>query len=251
MDENTSVPISYANIWKQKKIIAATDSMGYFQSIPNYNDYLITAIGYKDKQVLDLPNTIFLEPKIIELETVMISNPKFLKIKEYGKAAKGKTVGVNFDAEVSQLIKFIPNKTTDEEQQFIKSISFYTNATSKNRKINIVFYSVGKDGKPNEIVNNENLILHLKIGTTLNTVDLRSFKLNFPPEGLFVGIQHLLIEDNKNYAQENGYDANVFCFEPFLYVTENPKIKDSWNLIGGVWKTNERFSLNLKIEISD
>jgi hypothetical protein len=252
VDAQTSEPISYANVWKENKVFTTTDSLGYFiNNQKNNPNYKITAIGYNDKYINSINSNISLEPKNIILEEVKIYKPKFLHIEKYGNAKKDRFVGVNFDATTPEFIKFIPNISKKEETVFINSISFYTNTTSKNRKINIIFYSVGQDDKPDKNISTENIICNFKKGKTLNKIDLKKLKVTLPKEGIFIGIQHLLIEDNKYYPTINNPSGKSFCYEPFLSATENPKKYDSWNMIDGLWKINKGFSLNLEIEISD
>lgn len=252
LDAKTTEPISYANIWIDNKIYTTVDSLGYFNSDnKNYQLYKISAIGYDDKLVNTLDNNILLEPKIITLKEIIIYNPNFLNVKKIGKATKkGNTIGVNFDAEIHQFIKYIPNNSKNEKLLFINSVSFYTNTTSKNRKINIIIYSVSENGEPNEIINEENIICNLKKGNTLNKIDLKKLKINLPKEGVFIGVQHLLIEDNKYYPSKNNNNKS-FCYEPFLYITEYPENYDSWFMEKDTWVKSKYYSLNLEVEISD
>lgn len=252
LDEQTSSPVSYANVWKENKIFTATDSLGYFISNQNNNvNYKITAIGYNEKYINSTDSIILIAPKENLLEEVKIYKPKYLHITKYGYVKKATFIGVNFDATTPEFIKFIPNESIKSELTFINFISFYTNTTSKKRKINIIFYSVGKDGKPYKNINDENIICNLKKGKNINKIDLKKMKITFPKEGIFIGIQHLLIEENKYYPTTNNPNGKSFCYEPFLSATQNPIKYDSWNMINGLWEINKWFSLNLEVEISD
>lgn len=252
LNAQTSEPVSYANVWKENKIFTATDSLGYFISNQKNNvNYKITAIGYNEKYINSTDSIILIVPKENLLQEVKIYNPKYLHTEKYGNAKKATFVGVNFDATTPEFIKFIPNESKKNEMKFINFISFYTNTSSKKRKINIIFYSVGQDGKPNKNINDENVICILKKGKTLNKIDLKKMKIILPKEGIFIGIQHLLIEDNRYYSTINNPNEKSFCYEPFLSSTENPIKYDSWNMQNGLWEINKWFSLNLEVEISD
>ena len=252
LNKLTSEPISYANVWIENKIFTTTDSLGYFKNIKSSNlKYKISAIGYNNEFSEPNDSIIFLMPKDIILDEVKIINQKFLNKVKYGKAKKDIFIGVNFDVTASEFIKFIPNTLETTTTLFINSISFYTNSTSNNRKINIVLYSIGKNGSPDEIINDENIIHNLKKGKTINYVNLKKLKIILPKKGLYVGIQHLLIEDNKYYPTINNPNHKSFCYEPFLSVSEIKDNFDSWDLFNGEWKINEKFSLNIEVEISD
>lgn len=248
-------PVSYASVWKENKIYTTADSLGYFYINKESNqNYKITAIGFNDKYITDFSNVIndiLLESKTILLEDVKIVNPSFQHIEKFGKAKKGTFVGVNFDVTTSEFVKFFPYPYIKNKTEFIKSVSFYTNTTSNKRKVNIVIYNVDSDGNPGQVINNENIICNLKKGKTLNEIDLSKLKIIVPQEGFFVGIQHLIIEDNKYYPAVNNPTGKSFCYEPFFSVTENPKVFDSWDFTNGVWKKNNLFSLNIEVQISD
>lgn len=56
---------------------------------------------------------------------------------------------------------------------------------------------------------------------------------------------------NITHLQQQKKGLNNYFYEPFLFVTEAPEIKDSWNMIKGIWYNNKKYSLNLEVEISN
>ena len=69
-------------------------------------------------------------------------------------------------------------------------------------------YSVGENGEPKEILIAENKIVRLKKGTHVVKVDVGNLNTEFPKEVIFVVMQHLLLEQNKNYAKR--FNPNTF-----------------------------------------
>jgi hypothetical protein len=202
LDQN-NVPVPYADILVEKSIVTTSDSLGYFISgqIGPEQQYIITALGFEESLISGDVTQVVLTPKANALDEVVVFKPKYSHTEKYGKATKrGRAVAVNFDAGNSQFLKYVPNKSTIADPLFIKAISFYTKASSKNRKISIVFLSIGRDGKPSQIINDQNFIYRLKEGTHLNNINVSRLQIQLPAEGLFIGIQHLLIDDNKYYA---------------------------------------------------
>jgi hypothetical protein len=90
----------------------------------------------------------------------------------------------------------------------------------------LLFYSVGENGQPKEIINTENILVKLKKGTHVAEVDVSNLTIEFPKEGVFVVIQHLLLEQNKVYAKP--YYPNAFFYEPSIAIDFTKGYKDTW-----------------------
>ena len=103
--------------------------------------------------------------------------------------------------ETSQIGKFFVNNSS--EKLFLDRFRFKTNCSSKNRIVNILIYSVGDNGEPNEIINTENIVCKLKKGYNTNEVDLRDLKIEFPVEVVFIVVNYLFLEQNKVYGEKN------------------------------------------------
>ena len=174
--KNTNQPIPYANIWESNKIFTSSDSLGSFFIGEKYlnSKFKVSAVGYKtmDSIIINDRNTIYLEEDIIELKEISVSkriNSKNFKI---GKVKNG-DIGIvaEMNRETSQIGKFFVNNSS--EKLFLDRFRFKTNCSSKNQIVNILIYSVGDNGEPNEIINTENIVCKLKKGYNTNEVDLR------------------------------------------------------------------------------
>ncbi|MEC4004027.1 hypothetical protein OX283_005125 [Flavobacterium sp. SUN052] len=249
-DSQTKLPISYANIWKEKMLYISTDSLGEFvvKDKDLKDNFKITAIGYNDTIIQLNENNIYIKSSKILLDEVRIIKRKNEKAVKIGKAKRGDTVyGVQYDAKNGKCAKYFLNQ--NDGITFLNKIKFVALTSDKNRIVNLVFYSVGINGEPKEILNTENKIIQFKKGNHTIEVDVCDLNIEFPKEGIFVVIQHLLLEQNKNYAKP--YYPNAFVYEPCIWVDYCDEYKDTWYFKDDKWEKNNRFSINMEISISN
>ena len=250
-DKCSNLQIAYANIWKEDKMFETSDSLGVFYVDDKYlnTNLKITAVGYINKNhIIKISGTtIYLETEAIELNEVKIVKRNNKNVVKLGRARRGdSSYGVQFDSKNGLCAKYFSNKSSIG---FINKVKFCATASERNRIVNLIFYSVGENGEPKEILNTENKIVRLKKGTHVVDVDVSNLDIQFPKEGLFVVIQHLLLEQNKNYAKP--YYPNAFFYEPTIAIDYTKGYQDTWYLKEGKWQKNSGFSINMGISISD
>ncbi|MFN7332003.1 MAG: hypothetical protein ACK5SB_03325 [Flavobacterium sp.] len=250
LDSITHQPVSYANIWNEKQIIRNSDSLGFFE-VPMTEQKLlkITAIGYEEKVFRSNESPIYLKPVPYLLDEVVIRKPKNTNPTVVAKASrKGQAFYVQYDAQSVCVVKFVKG---DAVLKFLKSITFYSRTSSNQRKIALIFYSVNANGAPGELLNTETLICNLKKGDKETVVDVTDQVIEVPKEGLFVGLQHLLIEENKNYSHDKNATQLSFFYEPGIFFWEDTTANDSWCFYNNQWKLYPTRSLNLGIELTE
>lgn len=250
LDSVTRQPVSYANIWNEKQIIRNSDSLGNFEIlIGDKKPLKITAIGYEEKEIRSHQSPILLKPVSYQLPEVVIRKPKNTNSIVVTKASRnGQAFFVQYDVKSVCVVKFIKG---DTKQKFLKSVAFFTQTSARNRKIALIFYSVNAKGEPGELLNTETIVCNLKKGTKETRVDLIDYAIELPKEGVYVGLQHLLIEDNKMYSKEKNATPLSYFFEPGLYFSEESDTKDSWCFYDEKWKLYPTRSLNLGVELTD
>lgn len=251
-DKTSGLPVAYANIWKENKMYATSDSLGVFYADDKYldADLKITAVGYKAKshKIKESGTTIYLETEAIQLDEVKVVKKLNKNVAKLGKAKRGDTVyGVQYDSKTGMCAKYFPNKAN---VGFVNKVKFCATTSERNRIVNLIFYSVGENGKPKEILNSENKIVSLKKGTHIVEVDVSNLDIEFPKEGIFVVIQHLLLEQNKNYANKL-YNPKAFFYEPAIAVDFTDGYQDTWYFEDDKWQKNNRYSVNMEISISE
>jgi len=247
-DKVTNLPIAYANLWKDKQLYRSSDSTGVFnvEQADMGKEFKITCVGYNDA-VLKLSEVLSLEPNAIALNEVKIVKRKFEKPIKLGKAKRGDSVyAVQYDAKNGMSAKFFENTN---QTTYINTVKFCASTSDKNRIVNLLFYSVGENGQPKEIINTENILVKLKKGTHVAEVDVSNLTIEFPKEGVFVVIQHLLLEQNKVYAKP--YYPNAFFYEPSIAIDFTKGYKDTWYFKDETWHKNSGFSVNMQLIGSD
>jgi hypothetical protein len=79
--------------------------------------------------------------------------------------------------------------------------------------------------------------------------DLNSFNIEFPSSGIFIIIQHPLLEQNKNYDPKST-NPNAFFYEPLISIDGTDEFTDSW-YFQEEWKRSKVYSLNIELLVSD
>lgn len=249
-DKESKMPVAYANIWKAESLYKTADSTGVFSidSKETTNYFKITCIGYHDT-IAKITTEIFLRPNKIELDEVKLVKRKFEKKEKLGKAKRGDNhYGVQWDTKNAMTAKYFSNNGANGI--YLSKAKFFATATNKNRLISVLVYSVGDDGKPDEILNKENLIYKVKKGTHAVETDLNSFNIVFPANGIFIIIQHPLLEQNKSYSKDNNH-PNGFFYEPLISINHIDEYKDSWYFKDGDWHKQEKYSINIELLLTD
>lgn len=249
-NKQTQNPIAYANIWKENSLYKTADSIGVFEvNEKEKNNYFkVTCLGFKDTLVM-LEKEIWMQPNSILLDDVEIVKRKFKKFEKFGKASRGDgQYAVQWNAEIGMTAKYFPN--LNSSNSFLSKISFYAFTSAKNRLINVFVYSVNENGTPNKILNTENIVYRLKKGNHKIEIRLDSFNIKFPSNGVFVVLQHPLLEQNKNYDLKSK-NPNAFFYEPLIATNFTDVYKDSWFFKKDSWNKNEKYSLAIELQISD
>ncbi|SHJ19259.1 hypothetical protein SAMN04488096_11027 [Mesonia phycicola] len=249
--ENNS-PIKYAYIYVDNKITTYSDSLGIFKLNDNHlnSNIKIKALGYKTLDSLSLENRtkFFMEVEPFTLDSVFITQKKHLKNYKLGLIKNG-NVGIVCTAEhnkISQVSKLFLNEF--DKITYLDKLEFKALCSDKNRIISIVVYSVGKNGKPNTILHNNNLICYLKKGHKKYEIDLSHLNIIFPKNGVFIALNYIFLDQNKSYTNKK---HNWFYYEPSLDAIKVKDYTDSWYYINNVWEKSKIYSLSMQLILTD
>jgi len=252
IDSITKSPIGYASIWKENQIYKTTDSLGVLNIENDLLDktFKINALGYKEKVFNIVSNEVSLSPETTLLNEVKVYKRKKNISKKIGNLKRS---GVHFctqyDAKESRFARYFPNK--HNEPVFLDKVKLHTSTTTKNRIFSVLFYSVNETtGEPDKVLNTETIICKPKKGNTLNTIDISDMNIVIPNNGIFVVIEVLLLEQNKNYDKKSNHPL-AFMYEPCFNANSVSEFKDSWYFKDNLWQKSIRLSYNLAIEISN
>lgn len=236
-DKSNENPIQFANIFlKGKPIGATTDKNGYFE-IPSgkKNDTLIiSAIGYDTQSITGDTLTIKIKmiPKTYELPDIVVKPQKHdrqLRIGTYNN----KKINQYFACGGYPWIvtKYFGYKPEYSSTPYLKLLKIMTSANSQDSVIfNLRLYSVNEDGSPGVDLLNKNIIVKTFSGRNKNTtIDLSPYRLTFPPSGLIIAVEWLIIDQNKST-----WKYQLQYLPQFGSVTMEGESK-TWIYVGGKW----------------
>jgi hypothetical protein len=249
-DSISKIEIPYANIWKENKIYSNTDLDGKFCISENeaQNEFKISCIGYKTKNINTSKNSVFLSLDEIALKEIVIIKPSYKEKVKLGNH-KGNNIALTAtnDLQMAEIGRVFT--LNDSDEHFFNKLKFNTFSSQPNRVIGIKIYSLSENNTPNELISNENIICNIKKGYHTTTVDLSKYSLSAPKNGFFVSIQILLIDQNKQYGEHNKY---WFFYEPSIGATSNTKDASYYSMSEqDIWKKHENCQLNIEVELTN
>ena len=226
LDSKTKMPVVFANIsfLETTKGISSTEKGSFKMYI--HKKYMngmihISCLNYKDTVVnaSDLNNTILLmRPKQNELEEVVLTkrvNRKFLQDK-----VKKKVIGVHTSG-MRMLAKYFPNDKKNKFCNYISKVTIYfSKRHNKNSKFRVrVFKRDEKTGLPKDDLLNVNLPITIKEKRKEVTIDLSSYDIEMPKNGLFIAFEKLFIPFNEYGKKQTASEGEVF-YAPVIGFTK-------------------------------
>lgn len=239
LDSISGKPIAYAAVlYENSRIGVNTNENGNF--ILPHKDSLniihVSNLGYFDKKISKSSDLIIkLAPKTYELNEVIVTDKKNNEEIIIGEIKKPKTGYSNGGTSHiwAKLFKF---EDKFYEFKYVKNISFMTKSRVKDSKIKIRIFTTDSLGEIENNLINEDIIITCKKGKHIQMIDVSKYNILFPEEGLMIGFENLIIEQNKyeyTYTMEgkkgkfNGisYEPSIKGFfnkEPTVYsITKN------------------------------
>ena len=205
-DSLTGNPIPYVNIWVENENIGTTsEEEGTFEikTSEKSKNLIFSTIGFETKRYsIDNLSTIVLKPTVYQLEDVVISKLKNTKQIEIGDSKK------RFYLPEPQttpwiLAKKINFDESNSDARFLKTLIYYTKSELDSAKFRVRVFSVSKKDFPEEDLLSKEIIVQVKKGRHKTEVDLSTYKIEVPKEGIIVGFESLLIEENR-YKEKFG-----------------------------------------------
>lgn len=250
-DSISGEPIPYVNIWVENETIGTTsETNGSFSlDIKEEKVLVFSALGYEIKKASSKTDLILLKPKVFELNEAVVTFSKKTKELEIGEAHK---------VDISQLsgnkpwiyAKLFNYDEKYMETPFIKKIVFYSNSDIKGAKIKLRIFGIN-DSIPSEDLINEDIIVTVKGGMKKNTIDVSSYNIEFPKKGIVIGLEWLIIEENKYFFTykdpKTKQKVSLENYAPSLVI--NHSIEEiAFTYSKGRWYKHKRHSSNYKKE---
>ena len=120
----------------------------------------------------------------------------------------------------------------------IHTISVYTSCEIDNAKFKIQLYNVNENGPTTNLIKGACIMANAKFGKDYTIVDLRHLKIKYPPNGFFISIEWLHLEENEFYYsykyRGKGERLVGMNYEPTIaaYPSEH---SDTWGFDGEEW----------------
>ncbi len=200
-DSISGQPIPYVNIWVENENIGTTSELDGTFTINTTSDKVLvfSAVGYLRKKARVVYNQgILLSLEINHLEDIFVQKRvgkeqieintfKSKEVNSYHSANNRPTI----------IVSHIKSSSIIEKHPFIQKISFLSNSQLATAKIKLRIYDVAPDGGPGANYNDETIIVSLKKGKRKNSIDISDQNIIIPKEGLFIGFEWMIIEENK------------------------------------------------------
>ncbi len=258
INDNTGKPLEMANIMVLNHFFGTTsDSNGYFElTVPQSlkNDTVVFSyMGYHSKHICicDLKNKITLKPLVILLPEVYVQADSIQLSKQIivNKFKKRKCY-IKYSADSVNNKFWIPFRP---KQPTIEAIYFPFNNNYKNKKIKEIrlylstfiipslfrlrIFSANKNRKPDYDLLTEPVEIKVKKNRSLVTINLEKYDLTFNKNGIFVGIELLVIPENKSTFKYDSVEYTIYS--PYLNYINTRDKGLSWIYSAGKWTKDE------------
>lgn len=195
LDSENQKPIPYAKlILKDKSYYKNTEENGEAVLEKDEEISEIQSFGYEKLKVEKFQQTYSLKPQFNEIEAIEITKPNFQKSFSVGSIKKS---SMGFSAlNISWMVVDLFKNEIPDEKVYIKKIKIPTQVhnTIKEATFNLIFYE-NINGKPS-LEKTKNIVVSCKSGKHLTEIDLSKNPIPFPKDGLFIGFEWIVNEQN-------------------------------------------------------
>lgn len=200
LDSISGKPIAYAAVlYENSRIGVNTDENENFvlPQKDSLNIIHVSNLGYFDKKISKSSDLIIkITPKTYELNEVVVIGKLNTQELVLGELIKDGTSYGNGGTS-HMWGRFFKFEKENKTFQFIKEIKFITRSRVKNSKIKLRIFTIDSLKEIETDILEDEIIITCKKGKQLQTIDLTSYNLVFPKEGLMVAFESLVIEENK------------------------------------------------------
>jgi len=251
--EDTRRPVPYSLITEpQHRFGTYADANGRFTAyIPaNVDTLLITCVGF-DQRLIPLRDsmlaqTIEIRPRPKELSEVVVrgKKPRLLVLGAIRK--KAPIVWGNCSGRNIEFALYIRNlKSADGYLHRVSYLIARGGVPSAPFRVRVYENS---DGEPGRDLLAESLVATARRSNSWCEVDLSSFQIPFPKEGLFVAMEWLPTDENQykfttSFRMPDGQRNVRDCFGQYLAFSKELRSALYWERInGGVWRRHSTLS---------
>ncbi|MGM0582281.1 MAG: hypothetical protein ACQETL_16500 [Bacteroidota bacterium] len=218
--------LAYVNIsMKSKEVGWHSNSVGAIVFDERFLDeeIVLSKVGYSDTSILLNHNldSIIMEKSPIYEEQHLVSNGN--RIVKIG-TEKGKNLG--FHSVGSRPTIYLNYFQAEQIRGYqLDEFKFKTKSEITSAKVNIRIYAVTESLEPGKYLYEKDIVVSVKKGERMTKVKLNDLNIDMPKNGVFIGIERLLILENiYEYNETNlltNQDKKKKKFMPDLVLLEN------------------------------
>jgi hypothetical protein len=239
-------PIPYVNIWVQDENIGTTsDEKGIFKINTNSEKTLVfSAVGFEIKKTSIQDNEkVILKEAIYKLDEVTVTKRKQDKEFEIGGAEKIHHKQFSGD-KPWVYAKLFEYDSIYKATPYLKKIVFFSDSEKKGAKLKIRIFQFNNSIPTIDLLD-EDLIVTVKKGMRKNEIDISKYNLRFPKNGIVIGLEWMIIEENKfvfEYTTSmTKKKSKEKSYAPSLIVNYS-KVENSFNYSEGKWSRGKIFT---------
>ena len=253
VDEN-NLPIPYVNIWVEGENIGTTseeDGTFVIDSNDGNKNLIFSILGFDKKTIkLSEAKKVVLQSITNELNEIVIVNKRETKQIEIGQVENA--IFQAFENGPKIDVKYFPYNPKYKTTKYIKQVRVLTDSKLETASLKIHFYAVDENGLPGEKLLKKDFIVTIKKGGRNNKINVSDFNLTIPKNGIFVGFEKLMIENNKEEKTITDPNTKATKIQRTYYplLLYNYMDRDfNYTFSGGKWikETAETKGLSTKI----
>lgn len=244
VDENNN-PLFYANIWNKDQSAGATSNIeGKFlvEKATTKDELVISMAGFQTRIVNAVENDTIILNFDWEPEGGLLVYPEKTLRHQLGESHMQ-----NFFFSPGNapwiFAKYFKNDVPNKNIKYIDKVIVFTKSNVADATFKLRLIKPNENGEPGSDLITEPIIVHVKRGNKKNTVDLLQYNVKIPKEGIFIGFEWILSDNNQIKAFNFFKDEEVFSdykYAPDLVCNEVKK-SNAYRYIAGEWKKNETF----------
>ena len=242
IDDNGK-PIPYVNIWVENENIGTTsDDKGIFKIHTTSDKVLIfSSVGYEVKKTTIKDNQkVILNEAIFKLEEVVVSQRKQNEELEIGGAKKIHHTQLSGDKPwiYGKLFEF---DSTYSSTPFLKKIVFFSDSEKKDAKLKIRIFDFNGSIPTSDLLQ-EDLIVTVRKGMRKNEIDISKYNIRFPENGIVIGLEWMVIEENKYVFEYKAFGTKKTVKEEYYapsLVVNYSEVENSINYMQGKWSRSK------------
>lgn len=258
LDKTTRLPVPYASIWleKEDKGTTAEADGRFLLRAPGRQprNLVVTAVGY-EKSLVPLGNQalqVLLNPRPVMQPAEQASKPAHTRKKVAGSLAwtRLKTDFYGNEGHPYVLARYFPYDSSYANTPFVQSVSLLTRSKLPQASFQLRLFAADAQGNPGQDLLPGGLLVLAEKGQHQTLVDLSSYQVVMPPNGLFIGFEWLIIEANRyEYTRSTGkLNHQAVSYEPHLGVSQEEG-SERWMYLRGTWRrsSDQKKEINTKL----